>query len=395
MDEIKILSMNCRGLGEQKKRRDVLNYISQFKFSVIFLQDTHMTERALPYFNNLWKGTCYHSCYSSRSRGTCILISKNTHHDVLTQISSDCGNYVILMCKIHTDVFAFVNIYGPNSDQPNLFTDVFDQLKDIEVDHIIVAGDMNFVINQEIDSLNYARENNRNAKQTFLQYANEYSLIDVWRYFNPSERKYTWTRKNPFKCGRLDMFFVSESLVPVTTDTTIIPGYKTDHNAISLKVKTKQQPRGNGLWMFNTSHLLSEEYVSRIKACIVETVKQYAVPLYQETYFFDAQNYNAIHLTITDCLFYETLIMMLRGESIKYSKQNAKRFRAREDELKREIDIAQEQFDSTTREEDLHHLEMVKIRLEEFRRPKIEGLIVRSRVQWYEDGERSSKYFLS
>ena len=37
----------------------------------------------------------------------------------------------------------------------------------------------------------------------------------------------------------------------------------------------------------------------------------------------------------------------------------------------------------------------MKSKLEEIRKPKIDGLIVRSRVQWHEQGEKSSKYFLS
>ena len=146
MSDLKILSMNCRGLGEQSKRRDVMQYIRQLNYSIIFLQDTHMTTRAIPYFNSLWKGKCYHSCHSSRSRGTCILVNNNISYSVISQISSECGNYVILICKIFADVYAFVNIYGPNDDEPNFFLELFSHIKDVEIDHIVVAGDFNFII---------------------------------------------------------------------------------------------------------------------------------------------------------------------------------------------------------------------------------------------------------
>ena len=43
----------------------------------------------------------------------------------------------------------------------------------------------------------------------------------------------------------------------------------------------------------------------------------------------------------------------------------------------------------------LNKLDDAKKKLEEFRRPMIDGLIVRSRVAWHEQGERSSKYFWS
>ena len=39
MDSIKIMSMNCKGLGDQRKRRDVMHYIRDKKYDVVFLQD--------------------------------------------------------------------------------------------------------------------------------------------------------------------------------------------------------------------------------------------------------------------------------------------------------------------------------------------------------------------
>ena len=395
MDELKILSMNCRGLGDQKKRRDVMHYLRSLNVDIVFLQDTHLTARALPYFNSLWKGGCYHACYSSCSRGSSILVSKNTEHNIIKEISSVCGNYVIAICRIGTEVFAFINIYGPNRDQPNFFVECFAHLENIEIDHVILGGDMNFVIDYELDSLNYVRENNVNAKRKFLEISDKHNLLDIWRSLNPSVRKYTWSRKNPFKCGRLDMFFVSEHLKNRVTNVDILPGYKTDHNAISLTIQTKQNPRGNGLWMFNVSHLQNEAYVDQVKLCIRDTIKQYAVPIYSEDVYTNPDYYSSVQLTISECLFYETLIMMIRGESIKFAKQQAKRLKAKEEELKRAVDKAQEKFSSTNLESDLDILNIAKSNLEESRRPMIEGLIVRSRVQWHEQGERNSKYFLS
>ena len=387
--------MNCRGLGEQRKRRDVMHYIRNAGFNVVFLQDTHMTTRSSTFFNSLWRGKCYHSCYSSRSRGTCILIDNNVQHSLIAEIMSDCGNYVIVICKVNRDTFAFINIYGPNRDSPNFFSEVLNHLEDVEVDHVILAGDLNFTIDSDIDCLNYVREHNVNAKLAFLQQTDKYNLIDIWRHAHPAERKYTWIRKNPFQCGRLDMFFVSDHLINSVAEVSIIPGYRTDHSAITLTVQTQQQPRGNGLWMFNVSHLLDEEYVQHIKSCISDAISQYAVPMYQQDTYHDYKNYPLLQLTISDCLFYETLIMLLRGESVKFAKQKAKQRRAREDSLKEEVAKAQEKFTATALESDANLLHIAQDKLEEARQPTIDGLIVRSRVAWHQNGERNSKYFLS
>ena len=100
-------------------------------------------------------------------------------------------------------------------------------------------------------------------------------------------------------------------------------------------------------------------------------------------------------LTINDTTFYETLIMMLRGETVKYSKQKAKRSRAVGAIILSDISAAEAKFIATGAQSEALHLDMLKSKLEEHRSPIIDGLIVRLRVSWHEHGERSSKYFLS
>ena len=41
MTEIKIISVNCRGLGDFEKRKDVFNFLRKKNFHIYCLQDTH------------------------------------------------------------------------------------------------------------------------------------------------------------------------------------------------------------------------------------------------------------------------------------------------------------------------------------------------------------------
>ena len=43
-NEISLLSANCRGLNNKKKRYDVLTYIKEMKINIACLQDTHLVE---------------------------------------------------------------------------------------------------------------------------------------------------------------------------------------------------------------------------------------------------------------------------------------------------------------------------------------------------------------
>ena len=123
-----------------------------------------------------------------------------------------------------------------------------------------------------------------------------------------------------FRC----LFLVSEDMISSLSDVEIISGYRTDHNAITMSIQTRKQ-RGSGLWKFNTAHLADETYLTTVRDCITQTVRQYAVPLYSETVYNDYKYYESVALTISDSLFYETLIMMIRGETVRFSKQKAKK----------------------------------------------------------------------
>ena len=86
--------------------------------------------------------------------------------------------------------------------------------------------------------------------------------------------------------------------------------------------------------------------------------------------------------------------MLIRGETSQYCKRKARKRRTKENELVECIQLAQNQLNVNKCAANVHDLEKAKENLQKHRAPYIEGLIVRSRAQWHEEGERNSKYFL-
>ena len=191
------------------------------------------------------------------------------------------------------------------------------------------------------------------------------------------------------------MFFASEHLINHVRETTIKAGYRTDHCQISLILKTFNSQRGPGLWKFNESLLQDENYSTLIKELIVNTVEQYAAPVYSKEFMLDPSNFKEIQFTINTSLFYETLLMLIRGETVKYSKQKARVNRQHEKELNDEITHLRDIFVQTGANIDLDNLSNAQQKLEAIREPKIHGAITRSRIRWHEEGEKCSKYFLA
>ena len=54
-----------------------------------------------------------------------------------------------------------------------------------------------------------------------------------------------------------------------------MPGYKTDHSMILLKIALHYNPRGRGFWKLNTSLLQEDEYLRQTKIVIHQTKNEY------------------------------------------------------------------------------------------------------------------------
>ena len=58
-DSLVVLSANCQGLRDFKKRVDVIQYIKETGAYIICLQDTHLNAKDVNNFSNIWPGAFY------------------------------------------------------------------------------------------------------------------------------------------------------------------------------------------------------------------------------------------------------------------------------------------------------------------------------------------------
>ena len=132
-----------------------------------------------------------------------------------------------------------------------------------------------------------------------------------------------------------------------------------------------------------------------VASVVFDVVKQYAIPIYTNEFVADCKNFQNIKFKISISLFYETLIMIIRRETIRFAKEKAKRYRAEENRLTMEVNKLNTLFNKNRTQAHLASLEEAQSKLENMRRSKTQGSIIRSRVRWFEEGEKCSKYFLS
>ena len=388
--KLTILSANCQGLRDVKKRTDVLNYFRDLKPDILCLQDTHWVQDDLNCIKNLWSGDCFINGSRTNSRGVAVLLSKNFDYNITSIDRDERGNFIMIQLRMSDLTLNITNIYAPNNDSPQFFQQVRNKIETSLFDFCIICGDFNLVLDPNTDTYNYKNINNPQGWKCVLELINSLSLKDAFRYFNGNLRRYTWHRKNPKRLARLDYFLISQSLIDYTDRCHILPGYRSDHSIVELSLCFCKFERGRGLWKFNCSLLKDKDYLIAINNVIDKEKLNYALPVYHPLYINSIED-ASITFTISDSNFLETLLLQIRGETIRYSAALKKTSCQKEKKLKEEI----QKLENDNSNLGSDKLESIKKELEAIRNKKLSGTMIRARAQWLSEGEKPSKYFCS
>ena len=386
MTQLRISSYNVRGINGENKRRDIFEYLKTTSNNIYCIQDIHCSCTQEATFRKDWDGDMIISTGTNNSRGVAILFKKNFEYDI-KEIKNDLnGNFVALKIRMFETDVCLISLYGPNTDDPNFYDQIIELIDEFQTPTIILCGDWNLVQNQTIDTKYYLRENNTRARAKVESLKQQYDLVDPWRINNPDKRQYTWFQRNPIKMSRLDYFLVSADIMALTSRADIKPGYRSDHSIITLQLNISNDSRGKGFWKFNTSLLHDPNYLDLIKQIIKENIDRYSNGTQ------DPDNHE-IEFNINDQLFFETLKMEIRKVTIPFSSKKKREREKQEINIMTQIQEKEGSNPATLNQEDLGIIQTLKDELYSIRKDKIKGMILRSKVQWLEEGEKPTNFF--
>lgn len=204
----------------------------------------------VPGYHHLWNH-CQRDGYS----GTAILTKQQPVRVVFGCGKEDPEGRAI---TVELPQLYIVNAYAPNSQKSlerhayrlqwdESFREYVCGLK--EYKPVIICGDFN-VARTDLDIYPenmrqyFAQQGFASDERSNLEELLEEGFTDVFRYFNPDERGYTWwsNRKNKRDDGRgwrLDYFFVSDDLLPAVIRIQHLTGILgSDHCPIMLEIAT-------------------------------------------------------------------------------------------------------------------------------------------------------------
>ena len=173
---------------------------------------------------------------------------------------------------------------------------------------------------------------------------------------------------------RLDKFFISEKLINYVTNCEISPCCLSDHDYVNLSFDFEHLiPRGPGIWKFNNSLLDDESFCEYVMSRITD--------LSLCKTFFDSVK-----------TWWDFFKESLRNDIITFAREKRKRLNYERVSLTNRLINLKRQlvqgFSSVS-----HEIIFLESRLAALTDCALDGVKVRSRAQWLEQGERPSRYF--
>ena len=202
-------------------------------------------------------------------------------------------------------------------------------------------------------------------------------LVDIWRIRNPNLLRFTRRQrtKKGYVHSRLDFFLVPVYLEYQIVDTDIKPSIYSDHSIVEINLEGASNiSRGKGFWKFNSSLLTDRAYTHKVKECIRETMENNR----------ELENKS---------LLWDLIKCKIRGMTVSYSSFKAKEQRQMETDLKKKLEELERNMHENNNR--LLDYETTKREFEDIQKHKTRGIMIRSRAQFVEQGERNTKYFLN
>ena len=371
---------NIQGMNCSKKRQEYfswLKYKTDRDLTIVTETKCHNTkDRSI--WANEWSCDERDSYWSidigdTGRKGVTILVhpkfNKKTDTKITHTKSDKNGRWVKIIVSIGKENFRILGIYAPNNakERVQFFLEMG---KLIDGDNVncetTMGGDYNCTLNSELDRFNCISKNNDIGQKELISFTKKFELEDIWRIKNPKQRNYTWFGKN--KGSRIDFWLISKSLNRQIQDVNSYHNPYSDHHGIQLNIQTKLPKIGKGIWKMNNTHILEPKF------------KEEFTKVWQDWQLKKEE--------------YEDLSLWWDLGKIKI-KEYAKMYAIEQSILRKsrieELEMKITQLENTNNDNDT--LIGLKNELSDLLQTKHEGARIRSRIKWWEEGEKSSKYF--
>ncbi len=378
-----VFTLNCRGLGKINKFRLVLAKVAELlqlnPDSIFMLQETMVKNDH--YLKLAWKGTYAITPGNGNSQGCITLANHNVK--IERQINYEQrGHYIEikgLTCFSNPDEpIAICNIYAPNgySNVKKVFYEnIFDQLENSQCANVILAGDFNLTFGTMDRFKRNTSIGETNIANFVVLRTEEIGLKDAWVGYEGM----TW--KKGVAMSRLDRIFTRLIELRQTDISTNWTFCDSDHALVHARfeILTNRQ-KGAKICRLDPQVVQDRESLLELRQYLEEQLAT-----------LDPNTNPHRHL--------EFAKMTIRTKALQLGKKLREA-----DKINLQIlndDIIQHErllvHASTANEEEqiMLHLERITNEKNKLLEKQGKNLAWKAKTRWYNEGEKSNKYFLN
>ena len=381
-----LTTYNVRGLNDENKLRHLLSYFhskdrGKSMDTVICLQETYIdTPGKIPY---IWRGNFFLTPGRGNSCGCLTLLSP--HLNVVASSHLENRAHVIACQRVGENNVSVIiaNIYAPNPntrEKVDFFEAIFQLICEMEETYncrnTFVAGDFNLIFNvKEAKNRNYAAQEQRIAR-TVKTFIDEARLRDIWQ----SNQSFTWRRANSDVFSTIDrVLFSAEQYKQSKLNVNWSLSYS-DHAAIEISFTFAHKPNS------------CKSRITRLDPSLAKypCTKNQVIEGYDEMMATMPVDWDPHKKLEFSKLCIRTICENVQAE-------RKRREASEEDTINEELEMAINKLsrDGTLDQANLlDFIEELRSRKQNLINIKGERLAERLGTKWYNEGEKSTKYFM-
>ena len=384
--DLKVITYNVRGLNDEFKLRHLVNNFYQSTSKnvdfIACLQETYIENPGkLPY---LWRGN-FHLTEGLGNRLGCITLLSSHLNIIHTKNFQKRAH--LLVCQKSNELqpsYIVVNLYAPNPNNAEkiaFYEDILNEVLEAQVRFdcykLIIVGDFNLTFHQhESKNRNYLAQE-RNVAQVVRNFLGDLNVVDIWE----NKVKFTWRRPNTDCFSAIDHIFYSKDSFELCQADTDWSLSMSDHAAVVTALKTKSNKnRSRSRIPRLDPSILQGEAASEVK-------NEISAMINQASHSWDP------HMKL------EYSKMCIRTVMEKAQADRKTREANEEELLNTELDLAVKTLEGTSLRVDqvreiIKHVEDLRTQKTILIEKKGKRLAERLGTKWYNEGEKSTKYFL-
>ena len=370
---VKFICWNIKGIQHPIKRTRVFTHLKALGSDIMYLQETHLRDTEHSKLKTNWIEQIFHSKFDGRSRGAAILIRKGVPFTPTKVIPDKNGRFIIVAGKLYGNLVLLANLYGPNWDNPQFFSQLIEKLPDLDTHILLMGGDFNLALHPIDKSNPKTNKVLSKSSATMLSFMESYRLFDPWRHSNPTSKMYSYFSPVHLSFSRIDFFVIDHRALPFVKRSQYHPIVISDHCPVQLDMAFPNCPRYQRTWQLDILLLRKKSFRDFVSTQIDLFLELNSTP-------------GMSHVTI-----WESLKAYLRGQIISYATHKKKEQARRLSELSQQIadtdvKLARNPTPDLNKERLLLQTEFDNLSIKQ-----TERLLLKTKQTYYEHGEKAGR----